>query len=127
VSTPPSRKEIAAALARAAEACRDVYRADPAYAGHTNIVERVLGVPGHPRPGEHDWWHVGQVVDEITGDEHEVWYQPRRLRVIKRDRPDPVPPHDPSQVPRIYRAQFGWIDRETGQYVPEPSEAPGGP
>jgi hypothetical protein len=127
VATPPSRKEIDAAIARAAEACRAVYRADPAYAGHTNIVERILGITGHPRSGEHDWWHVGQVVDEITGDEHDVWYQPRRLRVINRVCPDPVPTRDPSQVPRIYRAQLGWIDRETGQDAPEPKKAPGGP
>jgi hypothetical protein len=122
VATPPSSKEIHAAVERAAESRRARYRQDPQYANARNLAERVDGMPGRPEPGQHDWWKIGWVVDAIAGREYDVWYRPRRLRVIERTRPEPVPVRDASQVPRIYRAQFGWVDRETGQYVPEPKE-----
>jgi hypothetical protein len=125
VSTLPSRKEIHEAVERAAESRRALYRHDPQFANVSNIAERVDGVPGKVEPGQFDWWKVGQVIDAIADREYDVWFRPRRLRLIEQTRPDPVPARDASQLPRIYRAQFGWIDRETGQYVPEPKEPPG--
>jgi hypothetical protein len=125
VVTPPSRDEIAQAIERAAQARRARYREDPQYANARNIAERVDGVPGKVEAGQDDWWKVGQVIDAIADREYDVWFRPRRLRLIEQTRPDPVPARDPGQLPRIYRAQFGWIDRETGQYVPEPQETPG--
>jgi hypothetical protein len=114
VSTPPSRKEIAQAVERAAASRLAIYRHDPHYANASNIAERVDGVLGKAEPGQDDWWKVGWVVDAIAEREYDVWYRPRRLRVIERALPLPPPPPAP---PRFSQREGDgqWMDRRTGE------------
>jgi hypothetical protein len=95
VSIPLSLNEIAAVVARAATACRAIYRQDPQYANASNSAERVARVPGKAESGQHDWWQVGQVLDAMADREYDVWHRPRRLRLIERALPSPLPPPPP--------------------------------
>jgi hypothetical protein len=92
VSIPLSLNEIVAVVARAATACRAIYRHDPQYANASNPAERVGRVPIKAESDQHDWWQVGQVFDAMADREYDIWHRPRRQRLIERAVPSPLPP-----------------------------------
>ena len=118
-----SGADCALAVARATAARRRRIHGYSAFAGFTKaaITERIVGFTGQPIPGQHGWWRVGWIVDEIVEAELDVWFHPsaRRIGVSERERPSEPNPA-PSEDPIIFDGERKrWIFRETREPVPK--------